>query len=284
MKFDYDIQKLEHLLDAFYGLTKVTITLFDHDLKPIASAGEWKAYCLAIGNSEIRLSLCEACNRKNAKISEDLDDDEIHIYACHAGIAEAVAPIRINKQVAAYLMIGKFHDVAGIYSSPELVEDAARRYKMDKDSMLTAYADLPLLDQTSMNRVIMFFKAIICYIRDLEVISIDSPQVKAISKYIDEHFREKITMKTLCRVINSNRNDFYRLFKQNFNESLDGYINNKRIEYARKLLVTTDMKIQNVMEEVGIKSYAYFFKLFKEKTGMSPREYRFKYKNETKTE
>lgn len=272
MKFSYDIQKLERILEAFYSLTKITITLFDCDLKPIASAGEWKDYCLAIGESEARLNLCDKCNRENAHLSEQ--SDEIYIYSCHAGIAEAVAPLRIDLQLAGYLMMGKFRDEAQIHSSEDLVVDAAKRYNINRERMLSAYADLPLLDQCSIERVTMFFKAIICYIRDEEVISIDSPQIKAISKYIDEHFREKIMIATLCREFCINRDDFCRMFKKNFNESLDSYIANKRIEHAKKLLATTDMQLQAVMEDIGIKSYAYFFKLFKKKTGMSPRQYR----------
>ena len=274
MNIEFDTEKLGLILNAFYSLTNVTITLFNRNLEPVCSgnASEYTDYCLAIGEDESRLKACEACNRENAKKSEKCT--EPWIYTCHAGIAEAVTPIRIDGQLVAYLMMGKFRDCDKFYSSEELVKDTADKYKLAIDYMLSAYAELPMLDATSIEYVKAVFNAIICYIRDSGAISIGTPMSKAIEKYINEHFREKITIQALCREFCINRSSLCELLKKNLNDTLVGYINAKRIAHAEHLLLNTDMSLQEIIADTGIQSYQYFYKIFKKKTGMSMEQYR----------
>lgn len=272
MNVEFNTEKLEQALNAFYRLTKVTITLFDCNLVPVCSVGEWQNYCLAIGESEERLAICEACNKSNAKKSEK--SEEPWIYPCHAGIAEGVVPFRIGEQIVAYLMIGKFRDADKIYSSEGLVQSAAERYRLETEKMLSAYYELPLLDKNALDSIITIFKALICYIRDQGAIRTGTPLSQDIEKYINVHFRERITIKSLCLEFGLNRSSLCALIKQNFNETLLDHIRNKRIQHAKYLLANTDMPLQEIINDTGIQSYQYFYKVFRKETGMSPEQYR----------
>lgn len=69
-----------------------------------------------------------------------------------------------------------------------------------------------------------------------------------------------------------------RLFKKEMNISINSYIIEKRIEKriekARILLEHSDMPVHAVSMEVEYNNFSYFTKLFREKTGLTPNEYR----------
>ena len=60
------------------------------------------------------------------------------------------------------------------------------------------------------------------------------------------------------------------------NMCLVQYINTKRVEKAKQLLLDTNLKIKDISALVGIEDQLYFNKIFKKEIGMSPREFRKK--------
>lgn len=273
MKIKFDIPKLQYLLSAFCNLTKMTITLFDADLNCITDAGEWKKYCLAIGNEPHLLEKCEGCNRANAELA--LNQRDTFVYTCHAGICEAVVPIFIEDKPIAYLMIGKFRDMEQFYSSEEMAVAAAHNYELDGDKLLAAYRELPVFTKSSIDNAIIILKSLVYYICDERAIRIER-DISAIEldKYIDEHISEKITYDTLCRAFNKNRNKINLMFRDNFGESPLDHIIKRRIELAKKLLVTTQLSAQEIADRVGMNTYDHFYRVFKKHTGCSLAQYR----------
>ncbi|MCG8481293.1 MAG: AraC family transcriptional regulator, partial [Spirochaetales bacterium] len=65
-----------------------------------------------------------------------------------------------------------------------------------------------------------------------------------------------------------------RLFKRVSGTSINEYIKDVRLEAAAKLLGGGTLTVAAVAEEVGITNAAHFFRLFKEKTGMTPAQFR----------
>ena len=62
--------------------------------------------------------------------------------------------------------------------------------------------------------------------------------------------------------------------KKETEKNVSEYIKEKRIEHAMYLLSTTHLQIQTVALHCGIMDVQYFSKIFKKKTGKTPREYR----------
>ena len=60
-----------------------------------------------------------------------------------------------------------------------------------------------------------------------------------------------------------------------------GWLHYFRIEAARELLATTDMKHYEIAEKVGYHSYKKFAEHFMELEGKSAKEYRRQYRKET---
>ncbi len=71
---------------------------------------------------------------------------------------------------------------------------------------------------------------------------------------------------------------FRRIFKTAYNMSPNQYLIFLRINRAKELLETGNQSIEEISEQVGFASASYFSRLFKERTGFSPYEFRVKFK------
>lgn len=72
---------------------------------------------------------------------------------------------------------------------------------------------------------------------------------------------------------------FRRLFKLNYGVSPKQYLQQLRIEKAKELLQNDNLSITKIAEECGYSSVYHFSKIFKEKVGHNPAEYRKIYRN-----
>ena len=73
------------------------------------------------------------------------------------------------------------------------------------------------------------------------------------------------------------RRRFDELFKNSFNVTPGRYLINLKIDYAKRLLTTSNIGVSQVAELCGTSDIYYFSKLFKKETGFSPNRYRKKY-------
>lgn len=64
-----------------------------------------------------------------------------------------------------------------------------------------------------------------------------------------------------------------KIFKDNMTYSLSEYINGIRLEKAREMLENSNLPIVQIIEKVGMENESYFYKLFKKKYGVTPKEH-----------
>ena len=102
--------------------------------------------------------------------------------------------------------------------------------------------------------------------------------VQKVVTYIDTDLCADLSLKSLSEQLSVNPNYLSTLFKKEMGTSLTDFVNHRRITHAQRLLLSTDMPIKLVAQNVGIPDVAYFSRLFKRITGMTPKVFR-----ETKT-
>ena len=98
--------------------------------------------------------------------------------------------------------------------------------------------------------------------------------VNAAKRYIVEHLSEDISVSSLAMKFYITPNYFSRLFKRVTGEGCNEYIVRKRIEQAKSLLETTNMKTGAIAQTVGYRDTNYFSLAFKKHLGISPTQYR----------
>ena len=79
---------------------------------------------------------------------------------------------------------------------------------------------------------------------------------------------------TITRELHVSEGHISHLFRKETGFSLTEYITNMRIEKAKELLLRTNDSITEICEQIGYNYQAYFTKVFREKTGLSPYQYR----------
>jgi two-component system, response regulator YesN len=101
-------------------------------------------------------------------------------------------------------------------------------------------------------------------------------------KWIKLHLGVNITIEKIAREIPMNPTYFCEYFKSQTGETILDYVTKTRIEKAKELLVTTDLKIYDIAEQVGYADTKYFSKLFKKYYGEVPSKFKEKVKTESK--
>lgn len=64
------------------------------------------------------------------------------------------------------------------------------------------------------------------------------------------------------------------LYKQFFSTTVSNDITDSRIEYAKQLLISTDMKVSVIARKCGYNTDVHFMRMFKKQTGKTPSQYR----------
>lgn len=98
--------------------------------------------------------------------------------------------------------------------------------------------------------------------------------IKKCIAYINEHYKENITLDTVANMVHLNASYFSSVFKKEMGASFSSYLNKIRIEQSKLLLKNTDYSILNIALEVGFEDQSYFSKVFKSLTNMTPKQYK----------
>ena len=92
-------------------------------------------------------------------------------------------------------------------------------------------------------------------------------------KFINEHVKEKLTLNKVAEVFNISPNYLSILFSKYNDYGFTQYINQSKIEAAKKMMSEGNLKIYEISDLLGYESAFYFSRVFKKVAGVSPREY-----------
>ena len=105
-----------------------------------------------------------------------------------------------------------------------------------------------------------------------------SSDIRKCELYIIENFRKKLTLSDIAKYAMLSESHFSRKFLSETGRNFKEYLNTVRYDYAKKLLVYSDMTVLQICSECGFEDYPNFIRRFKLKTGVSPVEYRKNYR------
>ena len=103
-------------------------------------------------------------------------------------------------------------------------------------------------------------------------------QIKAAKLYIDTHFSDEINLDKIAGKAWVSKFHFIRVFKRYYGRTPNQYLQEVRIEMAKKNLLKRK-SIDEVCDEIGFKSKTSFISLFKKMTGVTPTAYQNKKSN-----
>ena len=109
---------------------------------------------------------------------------------------------------------------------------------------------------------------------DYSVIKQRANRIMAITDYIDQNFQRKLLLGEIARREGLSLTYLSHFFKEALGMSFQEYLNQKRFEYACRLLFTTDRRILDISLSSGFSDVRYFNQAFLEQYGCTPKEYR----------
>jgi len=116
----------------------------------------------------------------------------------------------------------------------------------------------------------------ICYASDngYTEAAIHNKKAAEAMAYINHRLSDKLTLDSISAALYLNKFYLCHLFKKTTGISISEYILLQRLRLIKEKLRTTDLPISHLAMEYGFSSFSYFSRVFKEKEGMSAREYR----------
>jgi len=98
--------------------------------------------------------------------------------------------------------------------------------------------------------------------------------MEQVRQYVDAHYIEDLSLGDLASRFGLDGSYLSRSFKQAAGSNLTVYVTRLRVAEAKRLLQRRELSITEVAQAVGYGDYAYFSRVFKKLTGISPRQYR----------
>lgn len=99
-------------------------------------------------------------------------------------------------------------------------------------------------------------------------------QCAAVRQYIEQHYKESITLDLLAEKASINKFYMAHAFKREYGVSPINYLISCRIREGKRLLSETDLSLSQIAAVLGFSSSSYFSQSFRSAEGMSPTEYR----------
>lgn len=110
----------------------------------------------------------------------------------------------------------------------------------------------------------------------------DNRECGLVRRYIDEHFKESITLDQLAELAHINKYYLVHAFRKAYGTSPINYLISRRIQESRFLLTNSNHSLSQIARILGFSSLSYFSQSFHRTEGVSPMEYRKLHTAETR--
>ncbi len=263
----YDRKRLYAAIRDFGVITRVSVSVLDHHFRVLSSyCGGNIHFCKEIQKTACGQEKCLCSDLRLLKKCQKSRKTEYHI--CHAGITDAVVPIIQSDCIIGYVMIGRIR-------AAEFDESKINWMGADSGKMQEMYDEITAYDETQIGCMLELAAMTVSFLLTNQILN---PKLDAfsmrVSDYVDKHLSEKLSIEQLCRDLNVSRNFLYEKFRLAFGMTVNEYILSKRLQKGQKMLLETEYPVSQIAEEIGMNSYNYFSRLFKEKYILSPTKFR----------
>jgi AraC-like DNA-binding protein/quercetin dioxygenase-like cupin family protein len=105
---------------------------------------------------------------------------------------------------------------------------------------------------------------------------VERMRLKPVLDYVEQRIDERIAVEEVCRLANMSYYYFVKFFKKIMGIPFTEYVNLRKIKRAEQLLLTRDLSVTEIGDQIGMPNMAHFYKMFKRFNGCSPKEFQRK--------
>ena len=271
----FDVEKLQKLLKDFYAITGIRITVFDDSMRELVAYPTRVApYCALIRESTEGRKACMDCDRQACRIAAE--KKKTHIYRCHAGFTEAVAPLYGNNMLIGFLLIGHVFPYADLEEGFQEIKRCCAALPLDLEKLHEALLQATPMRDDYVRSAAHILHAVASYLilERMATLKEDLLEVR-LDTYIANHYTEALDAARLSQVLGIGKTQLYALTKKLYQQGMAKRIRELRMKKARSLLRDQrDLSLAEVAWQCGYQDYNYFFTVFKREVGCTPREWR----------
>lgn len=246
-QFGKSFQALEHLIDNTKSIYHENIFLHT----PINGEQYTKSNKIPY-NTLIENQLVDTIRMNNLAKIKIILNDLFHQFIFN------YTPVETVKGIALHII--EVTRINTIYNKSDFIDSLAINYASLIETLYT------------INDIYNWLLEEIYHIIQKNNKKIYSQEIMNCISYIHQNYSEDITLEAAARHVNLSKTYLSSLFRKETGAYFTNYINDLRIEKAKDMLLNT--KTINVALNVGFNDYKYFSKVFKKKTGYSPREWK----------
>jgi len=167
-----------------------------------------------------------------------------------------------TKKIASNELIQQYiNNLLPYFDNPELMDEELASLKIKEIILL-------LLKTQNRSSVLDFFSELFT-----------APAKVKLNEVVENNIYSDISTKQLAFLCDMSLSTFKREFKKAFDQAPATYIRSRKIEKAKGLLTSTDMRIQEVGYHSGFNELSSFSHTFQKITGESPSDYRLNHSN-----
>lgn len=105
---------------------------------------------------------------------------------------------------------------------------------------------------------------------NINILYDDYERIKMVAEYINKNYKYDFSQEDLENISLMSSTKLKRIFKQIYHMSITEYKQKQRIHAAEKLILTTDLELEEISKIVGYSSYSYFSTLYKRFNKITP--------------
>lgn len=102
--------------------------------------------------------------------------------------------------------------------------------------------------------------------------------MESVVDYIERNLKKGISLEDVANHVNISTYYLSKIFKKEMGVNFITYVTDRKMDLAKEMLVNTDIPVLNIALDLAYNEANYFSKAFKKKTGLTPSEYREKFK------
>lgn len=223
----------------------------------------------------------DICVKKQNKVFEKCENGSGEFFGvCHAGVGEYIYPVTVNGKNEGFISVGSFKGIDECTAESKAAHFAFKNH-IDKQEILdlrNEFLDSNIPEKKKIDTIIhpllFMLEAYLQKSRELAAKSSDNDLYTNLLRYVTENHNARITMKDLSRKMNCSVSTLSHIFKKENGMSISEYVEKLRLDEAKWLLRQSGYSVTEVSDNLGFCNPGYFSSVFKEKFGISPKEYR----------
>lgn len=270
----FDRQELLVVLRDFYELTGIRTVAFDAwGVDILSYPRELPAFCRLIRQSPQGETACLLCDQNACRQAQC--EKKTVLYPCHAGLIEVITPILVDDTIVGYLLLGHIVQGADSEAEWEAVRQRCAGLPVSWPELQAAYQELRRTPYHILRSAadLLSLSAKALYLERLTRL-VPGSLPDRLNEFLAGHLAEDLSSERLCREFSISRTALYHLARQAYGCGISEHITRLRIQCAIRLLTTTELPIREIGRRVGFADSDYFFRVFKRRTGLTPKTYR----------